>query len=273
MPELPEVETMCRRIKPVIGCRITDLKCPKSPLQSILINPPLPAFRHLVKGQKITSISRVGKRVVLHLDGGDVIVIEPRMTGDVMLDIDRNRKKHLRLVFELTGGKVEQLLFWDQRGLGIVSLLKKEQFIELMGPHRIGPDALLVTPEILKERLGRSSRPIKVALLDQHAISGVGNLYSSEILHLAGIHPEKSCNQLKPRHWTAIHDAMQEVLREAIRHQGSTLRDRTFESGNYQDKHRVYKRTGQPCLKCGAPKIFRIVQAQRSTFFCPICQK
>jgi formamidopyrimidine-DNA glycosylase len=130
----------------------------------------------------------------------------------------------------------------------------------------------------MRKRLVGSRRAIKVALLDQHAISGIGNLYASEILHRAGIHPAKACNKLKPRHWAAIHAAIQKVLKEAIRHQGSTLRDGTYrvardEPGNYQDKHRVYQRAGQPCLQCGAAEIVRIVQAQRSTFFCPVCQR
>ncbi|MGA2059465.1 MAG: bifunctional DNA-formamidopyrimidine glycosylase/DNA-(apurinic or apyrimidinic site) lyase [Thermoguttaceae bacterium] len=292
MPELPEVETMRRRIAPVIGCRISDLKRPNSPLQSILINPRLSQFCRRVKGQKIVAVHRIGKRVVLQLENDDSIVIEPRMTGLILLDNAPDRK-HLRLVFQLTGGSRKKgtgsersvvpvpffrLLFWDQRGLGVVSLFSPGQFREALGPERIGPDALQITAEILRERLGRSRRAIKVALLDQHALSGVGNLYASELLHRAGIHPARPCNELKPRHWAAIRAAMQEVLQEAIRHQGSTLRDGTYrasrdEPGNFQDKHRVYQRAGQPCLQCGAPEIVRIVQAQRSTFFCPVCQK
>ena len=276
MPELPEVETMCRRIAAVVGCRIIDLKRPKSRLQSISMNPALPAFRRRVKGQTIVAINRIGKRAILELESGNRIVIEPRMTGLIMLDNAPNQK-HIRLIFELTGGTAEQLLFWDQRGLGVVNLFSPEQFIERLGPNRIGPDAIAVTSVILRERLGNSRRAVKVAMLDQHGISGVGNLYASEILHRAGIHPATVCFKLKPRHWTSIHAAMQTVLVEAIRHQGSTLRDGTYraahnEPGNYQDKHRVYQRAGKPCLQCGKAEIVRIVQAQRSTFYCPICQ-
>jgi formamidopyrimidine-DNA glycosylase len=313
MPELPEVETMRRRIAPVVGCRIDNLKRPRSPLQSILISPRLSALCRRVKGRAILDVSRLGKRIILELDNDDRIVIEPRMTGLVLLDNAPN-KKHLRLIFELSrntnnsppsssgrrarrmpggegksdtplsllgrgaGGEGRRLLFWDQRGLGVVSLLSPRQFQEEFGTGRIGPDALQITPELLKERLGQSRRAIKVALLDQHALAGIGNLYASEILHRAGIHPAKHCDELKPRHWSAIHVAMQEVLEEAIRHQGSTLRDGTYrasteEAGNYQDKHRVYQRAGQRCMQCRKAEIVRIVQAQRSTFFCPVCQK
>jgi formamidopyrimidine-DNA glycosylase len=277
MPELPEVETMRRRILSVVGCRITALKRLKSRLQSISINPRLSAFDRRVKGQLILGVNRIGKRIVLELERGERIVIEPRMTGLVLLDNAPN-KKHLRLIFHLAGGKARQLIFWDQRGLGVVCLFSPQQFEEYLGDKRIGPDALQVTPELLKERFHNSRRAIKVALLDQKSLSGVGNLYASEILHRAHVHPAMPCNKIKIRHWVAIHAAMQEVLKEAIRHQGSTLRDGTYraahdEPGNFQDKHRVYQRAGQRCLQCGKAEIVRIVQAQRSTFFCPICQR
>ena len=130
----------------------------------------------------------------------------------------------------------------------------------------------------LRERLGDSRRAIKVALLDQHALAGIGNLYASEILHRAGIHPAVPCRRLRPADWLKLHAAMGEILSAAIRHQGSTLRDGTYRiahnrSGDYQIFHRVYSRAGESCLQCGGDRIVRIVQAQRSTFFCPSCQR
>jgi formamidopyrimidine-DNA glycosylase len=117
-----------------------------------------------------------------------------------------------------------------------------------------------------------------VALLDQHVLAGVGNLYASEILHLARIHPATPCRRLQPAQWSRLHAAMGKVLRAAIRHQGSTLRDGTYRiarnrGGAYQVYHRVYQRAGEPCLQCDTGQIVRIVQAQRSTFFCPACQR
>lgn len=276
MPELPEVETMCRRIASVVGSKIVDLSIPKSRYRSIIIKPPLRSLRKRVIGKKITAINRLGKRAILVLEDRDRIVIEPRMTGLILLDNAPN-EKHIRLVFSLSGKPTKQLLFWDQRGLGVVNLFTPEEFTAALGSHQIGPDALEVTPEILIERLGNSRREIKVALLDQHVISGIGNLYASEILHRAGIFPSASCNILKPRHWAAISKSTKEVLKEAIRHRGSTLRDGTYlathdEPGNFQDKHRVYQRAGKPCVQCGKGEIVRIVQAQRSTFYCPSCQ-
>jgi formamidopyrimidine-DNA glycosylase len=119
---------------------------------------------------------------------------------------------------------------------------------------------------------------VKVALLDQRAVAGVGNLYASEILHLARIHPARPCDELARRHWNAIAAAAREVLETAIRYEGSTLSDGTYRNalnkeGGYQNEHRVYAKAGEPCPRCRRGVIERIVQAQRSTFFCPRCQQ
>ena len=272
---------MCRGIAPAVGCRIGDLRRPKSRLQSIIISPRIDHFRRRIAGRRIEAVRRVGKRVVLELEadraGKEFVVLEPRMTGLVMLAHPPN-EKHLRLIFTLNGGPVETILFWDQRGLGVARLLSHEEFLQDLGPDRLGPDALTVAPEILQERLGTSRRAIKVALLDQRAVAGVGNLYASEILHRAGIHPAAPCHRLRPEDWSRLHAAMRAILRAAIRHQGSTLRDGTYriardDPGGYQRYHRVYQRKGELCLQCGRAPIERIVQAQRSTFFCPVCQR
>jgi formamidopyrimidine-DNA glycosylase len=297
MPELPEVETMCRCIAAAVGGRIRDVVRPRSRLQSIIIAPPLGRFRRQARGRTITAIRRVGKRVVLELNdqepnrphpsplpkgegilgGGDCIVLEPRMTGLVLL-AEPPDKEHVRLVFQLQGGSARQILFWDQRGLGVARFLSQAEFLRHYGPHRLGPDALTITVETLRERLQESRRPIKTALLDQQLLAGIGNLYASEILHLAGIHPALPCRRIRRDQWSKLHAAMREVLRAAIRHQGSTLRDGTYriarnQSGDYQVYHRVYQRAGDVCLNCGTGEIVRIVQAQRSTFFCPTCQQ
>jgi formamidopyrimidine-DNA glycosylase len=168
-------------------------------------------------------------------------------------------------------------LFWDRRGLGLVRLVSPNEFEQLYGDERVGPDALQTSAEVLHERLGRSRRAIKVALLDQRAVAGIGNLYASEILHLAVIDPRRSCDRLRPADWQRLHAAAIEVLEAAIRHEGSTLSDGTYrnalnQTGDYQNHHRVYDRAGEPCGICRRP-IERIVQAQRSTFFCPSCQR
>ncbi len=277
MPELPEVETMRRGIAAIVGSRIVRVRLPRSRLRPIQIRPALGRLRCRVVGRTITGLGRVGKRVVVELQDGDRLVFEPRMTGRLLVAEPPDRH-HLRLILDLAGGAARHLRFWDVRGLGVVQLLSPEEFARQLGPKRLGPDALEISADALRQRLCRSRRAIKVALLDQRALLGVGNLYASEILHRAGIHPAAPCRRLEPSEWRKIHARMREVLEEAIRHQGSTLSDGNYrnpqnEAGGFQEHHRVYQRAGKPCLRCEDQAIVRVVQAQRSTFFCPHCQR
>ena len=277
MPELPEVETMCRGIVSIVGSGIRDVRRPRSRLQPIQISPRLSDLRRRVVGKRIVDVHRVGKRVVVELDSSDSIVFEPRMTGRVLL-VEPPDTEHVRLVFDLSGGPARQLLFWNMRGLGVVRLYSPRQFARNLGPDKLGPDALETSLDVLRDRLGSSRRAVKVALMDQRAILGIGNLYASEILHQARVHPELPCNGLRPEQWKRLHAAIGEVLLAAIRLQGSTLGDGNFrnaenQAGSYQNEHRVYQRAGEKCLGCGKGRIRRVVQAQRSTFFCPRCQR
>lgn len=277
MPELPEVETMRRGIACIQGRTIQEVERPRSTLCPIEITPRFADFRRGLVGRRILSVGRIGKRVLLELDTTDRVVFEPRMTGCLMLAAPPT-EKHVRLVFRLSGRPTRKLLFWNLRGLGVVRLLSEPEFAARLGPDRLGPDALEVSHSQLRERLGGSRREVKVALLDQRAVAGVGNLYASEILHRAGVHPAKTCDRIRPAEWRRIETSMREVLLEAIEHKGSTLSDGTYrdaenEAGGFQALHRVYQRTDQPCVQCGKGRIVRTVQAQRSTFFCPKCQR
>jgi len=277
MPELPEVETMRRGVEPIVGAKIIAferLACPRKP---IVLTPSVAAFRRRVEGARVARTARAGKRVVLWLDRGDAIIFEPRMTGLLLLDepID---PLYARVLFRFQGGGAKELVYWDRRGLGNVRLLSEREFEQTFGLDVLGPDALEMTAELYRERLGRSQRAVKVAILDQRAVAGIGNLYASEILHLAGVHPERACRELKPKQWQAIAAAALEVLELAIRYEGSTLSDGTYrnalnKSGGYQNEHRVYAKAGELCPRCKKAKIERIVQTQRSTFFCRRCQK
>jgi formamidopyrimidine-DNA glycosylase len=277
MPELPEVETMRRGVEPAVGARIIAaerLPCPRKP---ILVSPSIAAFNRRVAGARIERTGRAGKRVVLWTDRHDAIVFEPRMTGLLLLDTPPD-PLYSRFRLRLRGKNARQIIYWDRRGLGSVRLLTEHQFNAQFGLGKLGPDALDMTAELYRERLGKSQRAIKVALLDQRAIAGVGNLYASEILHLAGVHPARACRQLTRAQWEAIAAATREVLELAVKHEGSTLSDGTYrnalnDEGGYQNHHRVYDKVGQPCPRCTCAVIQRIVQAQRSTYFCPSCQK
>lgn len=276
MPELPEVETMRRGIEPIVGSHIVGVARGPCRLKPIAVRPGLAALRRRAVGARIRGVGRVGKRVIVELDSGDRMVLEPRMTGLVLLAAPPDAE-HLRLRVALAGGPADELLYWDRRGLGSVRLLSPAAFRRELGPERLGPDALEATAEVLRARLGRSRRAIKVALLDQQAVAGIGNLYASEILHRAAVHPARACCTLRGPQWQRLFEATQEVLREAIRYEGSTLGDGTYrnalnQTGNFQNHHRVYGKAGQPCGRCRRGVIQRIVQAQRSTFFCPRCQ-
>jgi len=276
LPELPEVETMRRGVLPVVGSRIVKAERPPCRLRPILFEPAIRTFDRRVRDQQIVNIGRRGKRVMIHLKNKDVIVIEPRMTGLVLL-ADPPGPEHLRLRLALRGGPSDQLLFWDRRGLGTVRLLSAEE-LQTKVDAKLGPDALEISHQELRQKLCQSRREIKVALLDQAAVAGIGNLYAAEILFLAGIDPRTRCDGLTGPQWQRIQRAIQAVLLEAIQHEGSTLSDGTYrnalnDEGGYQNYHRVYDRAEQSCFRCKKGRIRRIVQAQRSTFFCPKCQQ
>ena len=276
MPELPEVETMRRGVLPIVGSRIDLAERPLCKRRPILLTPRIDAFDRRVRGKRIADVGRRGKRVMLWLCDGQVIVIEPRMTGLVLLS-DPPTDDHLRLRLKLSDGPNRQLLFWDRRGLGTVRLLNANEVASVVDA-KLGVDALLISADQLREKLGHSRRPIKVALLDQSAVAGIGNLYASEILFVAGIDPRTRCDRLSKSQWSRIQQATVEVLSEAIRHEGSTLSDGTYrnvlnDAGGYQNYHRVYDCGGDDCIRCGIGQIRRIVQAQRSSFFCPVCQR
>lgn len=276
MPELPEVETMRRGLLPIIGSRITAAERPPCERRPILLRPRIDAFDRRVRGKRISEIGRRGKRVLIEIEDGQVIVIEPRMTGLVLL-ADPPTVDHLRLRLKLAGGPSDQVLFWDRRGLGTVRLLKANE-VETFVDAKLGEDALSISAEQLRENLGKSRREVKVALLDQSAVAGIGNLYAAEILFVAAIDPRTRCDRLTKSQWIRVQQATLQILQQAIIHEGSTLSDGTYrnalnDKGGYQNFHLVYDRADQPCRQCAGGKIRRIVQAQRSTFFCPKCQR
>lgn len=277
MPELPEVETMRRGILGVQGATITAAQraaCAKRPIS---ISPRIDRLNKQIAGQKIERIDRLGKRVVLVTEKMDRLIFEPRMTGLVLIS-DPPTIEHLRFRLSLKNCKVKELLFWDRRGLGKVICLSDAQYQQKLLSGKLGPDAMVVTAVDFRQRFKSSRREVKVALLDQSAVAGIGNLYASEILHLAGVHPQARCNRLSIAQWNEIHQRMVEVLSLAIEYEGSTLSDGTYrnalnKSGGYQNEHRVYDRAGDRCPTCDASTIVRIVQCQRSTFFCKQCQR
>jgi len=281
MPELPEVETMRRGIACIAGLRIGAATFPRSRVRPISIQPRTAALARRLAGRTVAAVHRRGKRIVIEIaaDGSDDrrwLAIEPRMTG-LMLLVDPPTAEHVRMVVEFTGRGQAPLTFWDRRGLGTIRLFDAAGLDRACGPGKHGPDGLVVTGDDLAARLGASRRALKVALLDQRAVAGIGNIYAAEILFRCGIDPRSRCRRLKRAQWEAVAHETRGVLAEAVRHEGSSIGDETYRTadnrvGRFQKRHRVYGREGEPCTRCGAA-IERIVQAQRATFFCPSCQR
>lgn len=279
MPELPEVETMVRGIRSHVIDRIIEniVMCPND-FKPISIAPKLPKLRKKLVGQRFVNVRRLGKRVVFDISDGSNLVIEPRMTGLMVLS-DPPDLNHLRIQIRFGGeGNFDSLWFWDRRGLGTVTWLEPGALLNKLESRLLGPDALEFKIPQWTECCAKTSREIKVLLLDQKVVAGIGNIYASEILHRAGIHPTRPANSLDLYCIEKIAAAVRSVLLKAIECEGSTLGDGTYrnalnQNGSYQNEHRVYMRDGQICLSCQKVEITRIVQAQRSTFFCLNCQK
>lgn len=275
MPELPEVETMRRGILSLVGGRIASAERVKCARRPIAVEPGPAAFRKRTVGRTITAVDRLGKRVVVRLSGDEAIILEPRMTGLVLLT-DPPTSEHLRFCIALEDGRA--LYYWDRRGLGSVRLFSEAELAARYDDGTLGPDALAISPEDFRSRLGGSRRAIKPALLDQRAVAGIGNLYASEMLFAARIDPRKRCTALRADDWRRLHAAMLDILHTAVKYEGSTLGDGTYRNalnkeGGYQNHHRVYDRAGEVCPGCRKTPVKRIVQTQRATFFCPTCQK
>jgi formamidopyrimidine-DNA glycosylase len=284
MPELPEVETMRRGLAGVAGARIIAAEFPRSRVRPLSIQPRPNVLGPRLADRTIAAVLRRGKRIVLELAGtapADIrwLAIEPRMTG-LMLVTDPPSPEHVRLVLHLEPsrrrGAPTRILFWDRRGLGTIRLHDRAGLEAACGSEKLGPDGLTVTGDDLAMRLKASRRAVKVALLDQRAVAGIGNIYAAEILFRVGIDPRTPCRRLARDAWERIATATRRLLAEAVRLEGSSIGDETYRTadnraGRFQHEHRVYGLEGAPCAACGT-SIVRIVQAQRATFFCPACQ-
>jgi formamidopyrimidine-DNA glycosylase len=270
---------MVRGIRPyVTGRIIRSVATCANTCKPISIVPGFRRLQRVLLGKTFRAVRRLGKRVVFDVSDGSNLVIEPRMTGLMVLS-DPPDVEHLRLRWDFEGlGEFGSLWFWDRRGLGTVRLFSVGTLDEHFDSTKLGPDAMEMTPATWAERCARTGRAIKVMLLDQKVVAGIGNLYASEILHVASIDPTAAANSLNSSALSRLAASVQSVLATAIDYEGSTLGDGTHrnalnQSGRYQNEHRAYMREGQACLACQKGEIIRIIQAQRSTFYCPRCQQ
>jgi formamidopyrimidine-DNA glycosylase len=273
MPELPEAETIVRGLRrTVLGERIRGVDVPHP---DVLRASPR-AFAARVRERRIEGVGRRGKNVLLLLDGGRVIAVNLGMTGALLpfREIPRGGAvpTHPAVRFRFRSGGV--LVFDDQRRFGTVEVLDADAWTERQA--RMGPEPLedAFTAEGLFRALRASVSPVRSWLLDQRRIAGVGNIYASEALHLAGIHPARRARTVTRREAVRLHEAIRSVLQAAIDHGGTTIRDyrnADGEAGGYGRRLHVYGREGEPCPTCGT-ELRRTVISNRSAYYCPSCQ-
>lgn len=303
MPELPEVETVCRQLDPEIaGQRIAALEI----IDERWSRPvPKDELEAAIAGARIEGLERRGKYLLLRLDGKRTLVMHLRMTGNLVLvereelddadgkdfeeagvlaklDPSEGRRlyegerstseKHLRARFTL--GDEREIWFTDPRRFGEAFLVDEEDFEARFERLGVEPLSDEFTAEALAEMASGRRVPLKSFLLDQSGVAGVGNIYADEALFRARLHPLSPAGSMKPEHHEALREGVIAALEAGIDGGGASIddyRDARGERGTMQEKFLVHTREGEPCPSCGEP-ITRIVVSGRSTYYCPSCQ-
>jgi formamidopyrimidine-DNA glycosylase len=275
MPELPEVETMVRGLRPALAGRR---------LRAVLVHDPFllhgcdaEEFAGRLAGARVEGVERRGKWIVIALgEHRGLIVIQPRMTGGFWL-VTPDRPDHVRLTF-LVDGSEQVVWYCDNRRLGKIAWYAGAEEAGRAFARSHGPDALAIGRDDLLARLARTARAIKPTLMDQKVLAGIGNIYADEILFRARVHPERPARALSKAEAGRIHAAIARVLDEAIAAEGSSF-DADYRTvlgleGGFLAQNAVYGRGGQPCPACGAAirktRIAGLIG--RPTHYCPRCQ-
>ncbi len=290
MPELPEVETTRRRIAPLlVGRCISEVVTTKP--SYVFVTPPA-RLRTALSGQTVRTLDRQGKYLLLRLGDASTLVVHLGMTGQLFSSRARSPRllsatarsalapedqadfrpdAHTHLVLRIEGPGPD-VYFRDVRKFGKLLWLPPGKGHPRL--DRLGVDALEIDGPSLHGATRKRRTPIKALLLDQAVLAGVGNIYADEALFLAGIRPGRRAARLTRRETDALAGAIVRVLERSIETGGSSISDYVApdgQDGGYQDERRVYARTGEPCLACGAAIVRRVV-AQRSSHYCPVCQ-
>ena len=257
MPELPEVETLCRQLQAkILGAKILATETYDAKLPSI----------ESVQGRTITAVEREGKQIVITLEDGYAIFIHLRMTGRLLWQEDSHAPKHARLRITLTDGNV---FLVDPRRFATVETAKKKY-----GDVTKDIFKAFDLKYFLHTHAGRKTN-IKTLIMDKNAIEGIGNIYACEILHRVGINPQRAAAELNKSEWSKIFRAAKIVLAESIIKRGTSIsdwRDLYGVKGENQHQLKAYGQEGKRCSRCSGT-IRRIKQGGRSTFYCPQCQK
>jgi formamidopyrimidine-DNA glycosylase len=276
MPELPEVETMVRGLRPALEGR--ELRSVKVRDPFLLQGSTAKAFERRGQGAEVSRVGRRGKWVVMELAGrAGLIVIQPRMTGGFWL-VPPERPEHVRLEFHLDGSP-RTVWYCDTRRLGKIAWYPGLDDAERAFRRSHGPDALEIDCAELSARLARTARGIKSTLMDQKVLAGIGNIYADEICFRAKLHPLRTASKLAATDVGRIHNAIRTVLAEAIAAEGSSF-DAAYRTvvgleGGFLAANAVHRRKGQPCPRCLTPidKTRIVGLIGRPTYFCPRCQR
>lgn len=285
MPELPEVQTIISDLNEKIkGDTLADFW---SDWKKALKNISVEKFKKEIKGRKILEVKRIGKNIFINLSGGKTIYIHLKMTGHLLVKSQIPNSKnidyfgdrvnqYIHHIFYL--GKNKTLEFSDLRKFGKIVLVDTDKLDKLEEIKKLGIDvmsgefSLEKFQEILRKKPRKKIRDI---LMDQSIVSGIGNIYASEILFESGVLPERLAKNLKKEEKNLVYKSIKNVLKKAIRLRGtsdSDYRDTSGAPGKFQKVLRVYRRSGMKCKKCDTI-IKKIKLGQRSAFYCPKCQK
>jgi formamidopyrimidine-DNA glycosylase len=277
MPELPEVETVRRRLEPVLVGRRFDAVAIGDARVTRPDDPTEVAAE--LPGERVAALERRGKYLIVRFESGRVLLIHLRMTG-ALLHVEGGEEpdgseasRHTRAVVRLDNGSA--VVYRDVRRFGTWLLVEPGELDAYLAT-RLGGEPLdrTFTTKALAERLARRKAPIKAALLDQRTVAGVGNIYADEALWRARIHPLRPALSLDAGEVKALREAVKHALAKGIARQGATLRDYRQpdgSAGTMQERFKVYGRADEPCARCGTP-IAKTRVAGRGTWYCPSCQ-
>lgn len=280
MPELPEVETVRLFLdQHILGKTISQIE---------ILNPKsFIGDSKLAQNQTIISTSRLGKQLSIHLKNHLTLLFHLKMTGQIIIgdsvfghptpkeDKSNLPNKSTRVIFTFSDNT--KLFFNDQRKFGWVKLFSPEElkdFQKNVGIDALSPD---FTDDYFYHQLQKTTRAIKLVLLDQSKFAGIGNIYDNDALFLSRLHPQTPSNKITPKIAKILRHNLVDIMKESLFYGGSTAKDNKYihpdgSVGQYQYYFRVYQRDGQPCLNCQTP-LKRIKIGGRGTFFCPVCQK
>lgn len=271
MPELPEVETIKLQLqKYLVGHKIEKI--------DVRVAKIFREGKEKLIGGKVKNLRRFGKVLVVDLDNGYSFLVHLKLTGQLVYSgskIPNQPNKFTHIIFYLDDGA--RLFFNDVRKFGWIKVAESTKLTAQNGfVGKLGPEPFNLTPTSFSQIVGSSRKPIKLLLMDQESLSGVGNIYANDALWLAGLNPKRSAKSLGPSELSKLYRALIDVLRQGLKFQGAS--DQWYvtaegKKGEYQEHFLVYGREGEICRRCKKEKIIKIKLGGRGTYFCPRCQK